>query len=241
LKNSYDALAQRINGLTTSDLRKETVGDVKGLPFHVIRAGNETATRRVFLSAGMHGDEPAGVEAVLRFLERDISSLYKDTSFLVLPCLNPTGYTAGTRENDGGVDLNRAYDDDDVVEVTLVKSLLKGEVFDIGIDCHEDYDGKGFYFYEGHQEGENIGDRVTERVTEIGAIDVDTDPSDAPLFPGVYPISESWGTVGLSSYLLVYNTRHVYMGETPSTEWNLEQRAEAHLAVIDTALDAHPA
>lgn len=217
----------------------DVAATVDSLPIYVLRAGSESAARRVYLSGGMHGDEPAGVEAVLRFLEGPIEAWLDRASFLVLPCMNPTGYAADTRENAAGVDLNRAYGENGCTEVRIVKELLEGQHYNVAIDCHEDYDGQGFYFYEGHRDGPNYGERFIEKVEPIGTIDGDTDPDDEPLSPGVYPISESWGTVGLAPYLLHYNADHVYMGETPTCQWTMDQRARAHLAVIETALELH--
>lgn len=62
---------------------------------------------RCYLSAGIHGDEPAGLVA-LRDLIRD-NAWPDDLNLGICPCLNPQGCELGTRENAAGLDLNRDY------------------------------------------------------------------------------------------------------------------------------------
>lgn len=47
----------------------------------------------VTISAGMHGDEPAGVEAALRFMEANARNegLLSRFHFIIFPCDNPSG------------------------------------------------------------------------------------------------------------------------------------------------------
>ncbi len=62
---------------------------------------------------GVHGDEPEGVvlvEALLEFLE---TSLQNNTTtarkWILIPCLNPDGYTTQSRTNANKVDINRNF------------------------------------------------------------------------------------------------------------------------------------
>ena len=63
----------------------------------------------VCLSGGIHGDEPAAVEAMLTLLENP--GLYEqcltDVDLVLFPCINPYGYEHHTRTNGQGLDLNR--------------------------------------------------------------------------------------------------------------------------------------
>ena len=53
--------------------------------------------RRVLISGGIHGDEPAGVEAICAFLENKLYKKFlKAWEFILLPCINPSGFEAGT-------------------------------------------------------------------------------------------------------------------------------------------------
>lgn len=65
--------------------------------------------RRVYLIAGIHGDERGGVENAGRIallLETEIPA---DVVVRYVPDVNPDGTAAGTRSNADGVDLNRNW------------------------------------------------------------------------------------------------------------------------------------
>src|SRR5580704_3810007 len=70
--------------------------------FIALRRFPAFARKRVYLSAGIHGDEPAGPLAVLQLLRED--QWPPDAALWVCPCLNPTGFAANRRENAEGID-----------------------------------------------------------------------------------------------------------------------------------------
>ncbi len=51
-----------------------------------------------------HGDEPQGDYLIRQYLK-----IKPDTNLLMIPCLNKSGFEAGTRVNSNGVDLNRNF------------------------------------------------------------------------------------------------------------------------------------
>ena len=63
-----------------------------------------TKNPSVFIIGVFHGDEPQG-----NYLIRNYYNTCKNTNLLLLPCLNKTGFSAGTRTNIKGVDLNRNF------------------------------------------------------------------------------------------------------------------------------------
>src|SRR5204863_9203059 len=77
---------------------------------------------RFGLFAGIHGDEPAGVLALIRLIEhlsaeRDLAAGYR---LYIYPACNPTGLVARTRLSAAGKDLNREFwKDSSEVEVRL--------------------------------------------------------------------------------------------------------------------------
>lgn len=95
------------------------------------------------LAAGIHGDEPAGVEAVVRLLEG--GGLPVDVDWLALPALNPAGLARGTRTNPDGIDLNRAFDlEDPPPEVAAARGAVRDRRFDLFVCCHEDDEAGGW-------------------------------------------------------------------------------------------------
>lgn len=234
---NYTEITERLKRL---DAPIELIGTVHSYPIHQIRLASSTDTpRHILITGGMHGDEPAGVEAVLQFLARDNTTLLKNFSFLVIPCINPYGYVHNTRETFGDIDINRAFETEDIAEVTIIKKALGQTQFALAIDFHEDYEANGFYLYEGKRDEKYIGPDLAA-AKAIGPMDPDDPGEDAPdLAEGVYKVATSWGTQGLTPYLLHFHSEHVIISETP-TVWQLEQRAALHLTILDTALNILP-
>lgn len=100
-----------------------------------------------YLSAGMHGDEPAGPLAALELLK---AGHFDEGAWLLCPALNPTGLAAGTRDNAEGIDLNRDYLNRRTSEVKAHAAWLESlpAVPRLFQSLHEDWETSGFYFYE---------------------------------------------------------------------------------------------
>ena len=232
----YTEITERLKNLAVPI---EHIGTAHNYPIHQIHLASSARTPRcVLITGGMHGDEPAGVEAVLQFLARDNTALLKNFSFVVIPCINPYGYVHDTRETCNGVDINRSFETDDIAEVTILKKALNQTQFSFAIDFHEDYDATGFYLYEGNRDEQYIGPELAAAAKAVGPLDPEDPGEDAPdLAEGVYKVANSWGTQGLAPYLLHFHSKHVIISETP-TVWQLERRAALHLTILDTALNA---
>ena len=235
----YSGITDRVTTLgERSDFEVAIIGSVEDLPVHrLVRHSSSTRTRRLLVTSGVHGDEPAGIEAVLRFFE-SAPPAYPGFEFVVVPCVNPAGYVRDTRENGRGVDINRSFEAEDEEEVRIIKELLKGERFDCHVDFHEDWEAIGFYMYETCESGVGVGPAIIERVGAIIPIDPDGEESEDsdPVSPGVLCVQPSWGQQGLLPYVLAYHTGHAVMFETPSGV-EMETRIAAQLAAFDTVLD----
>jgi len=113
--------------------------------------GNEAGDKQdVLLSAGIHGEEPAGVYALLNFLESGIHDFLGAYRFLVFPCVNPFGFEYGVRLNPAGFDVNRNFRNEtsclEAAKVMRVLSRLDRR-FTCTVDLHEtdpDWAGEGF-------------------------------------------------------------------------------------------------
>lgn len=102
---------------------------------------------RVYLSAGIHGDEPAGPLALLELLRSD--ALAPDVHWMLCPAINPHGLSTGSRENADGIDLNRDYWRRASREVSAHAAWLESRPTpDLFISLHEDWETSGFYLYE---------------------------------------------------------------------------------------------
>ncbi|MBI5384388.1 MAG: M14 family metallocarboxypeptidase [Verrucomicrobia bacterium] len=105
---------------------------------------------RVGLFAGIHGDEPEGVYALVQFLralERK-PELATGYCLFIYPICNPTGFEDHTRHARSGQDLNREFWRDSVEpEVRLLESELRSRALDGLISLHTDDTSEGFYGY----------------------------------------------------------------------------------------------
>lgn len=72
--------------------------------------GIKKLQKPIILIGGLHGDEPEGVflgQATLNWLDSVDNKTLKD--FILIPCINPDGYSENKRVNARGVDLNRNF------------------------------------------------------------------------------------------------------------------------------------
>ena len=237
----FDEVVRRLRTLASDTVSVGELGEANGYPLLAAKIGQRTPDRlTVLMTAGVHGDEPAGVEAVLRFIEGPVEAYLDRFFFVVVPCVNPSGYALGTRANATGRDINRGMSDDSIVESVILRRFIAGRHFDLFFDHHEDYEATGFYIYEAQREGRLLGERMVKEIKSIGPVDGDgnTDARlDLPISEGLYGINPKWKDQGWSAYAYYQNAEHVVLCETPSTAWPLDQRVEAHLAAVRIALD----
>ena len=128
----------------------ETIGETGGFPimaWHRRAKDHSQPGRRLYISAGIHGDEPAGPVAALHLLQQN--AWPPNLEVWLLPCLNPVGFTLNQRENANGVDLNRDYRTPQTTESRAHIAWLERQGnFDCYFCLHEDWESHGFYLYE---------------------------------------------------------------------------------------------
>ena len=222
----FDVVARRLRGGNSDFVSVGALGEAGGLPLLGAKIGHRFSGRQsVLMTGGVHGDEPAGVEALLQFIEGPIKAYLDRFFFFVLRCVNPSGYAVGTRENASGKDINRAMSDDEVAESVLLRRFIAGRQFDLFFDLHEDYEATGFYNYEGQREDRHLGGTLVDAIKSIGPVDGDenTDAGlDLPISEGLYGINPKWKDQGWSAYAYYESADHVVLCETPSTAWPLD-------------------
>ncbi len=194
----------------------------------------------VYLSAGMHGDEPAGPLAVEAFWrEADTCGV----NWLVCPMLNPTGIRARSRDNAQGLDMNRDYLIRQSQEVNAHAAWLERQVVpDLLLSLHEDWETEGFYFYEIslHDDHPQRAREILEAVRvhcpiEQNAVIDDHDVREQGWIhhepQADFP--DSWPE---AIFLAKRGCPLSFTFETPSCAIPLEQRIAAHGAAIRAAL-----
>jgi hypothetical protein len=197
------------------------------------------ARRRLYVSTGIHGDEPAGPVAAGRLLEENRWPAATDV--WLVPCLNPTGFRLGRRENRQGLDLNRDYRHGATEDVRAhVAWLQEQPAFDEAFCLHEDWEAKGFYLYElNPDDGPSRADAIIRGVAAICPIDPSEVIEERPacggvirpqLDPGQRP---QWPE---AFYLIQHKTRQSYTLEAPS-DFPLPVRVDALVTAVRVALD----
>ncbi len=244
IRNYQDYLKRLRAALESPDDLLNFIGSIEvdgknyPIPKLIFGAGNN---RRVLISAGIHGDEPAGVEALLVFLKEKRFQRYENEWELTfLPCLNPTGYELGTRNNHADKDLNREFKlNAPSPEVALIVNEFKNP-FDLTLELHEDVDSPGYYLYqkEGSRTVSDLGRKILNRAATVLPINMDSEIDGLEADKGaLYRLSDpeemDWWPMALYSFSR--NTRVCFTLETP-TSFPMEARVGAHLEAMDVAL-----
>lgn len=213
--------------------------EADGFPVYAVesRGASRDAAPAIYLSAGIHGDEPAATEALVTWAQRKARILSR-TRFLIFPCLNPWGLQNNCRHNASGLDLNRGYRRHDVPVIAAQKEIVAGRKFDAALMLHEDFDAHGIYLYELPRAlpfwGEQLLSagarhvrreprrRVEGRACRRGLIRTRVTPETMPDHPEAF-------------FLAFGPSRRSLTFETPS-EFSLTARVRAHFAVLDELL-----
>lgn len=216
------------------------VGDLELLACHRSTASTSNAqpAARLYLSAGIHGDEPAGPLAALRLLQENQWPAHLELWFC--PCLNPMGFVLNRRENAEEKDLNRDYRHLETAEVRAHVAWLERQPrFDLCLCLHEDWESHGFYVYELNPDQQpSLAEKVVAAVARVCPVDLspviegrearggiirpNLDPATRPQWPEAF-------------WLLQHKTRRSYTLEAPS-DFPLKTRVDALVTGVKAAI-----
>jgi len=154
-----------------SGLSMGVFAESDGYPLVFIESDDRDSEKpSLYLSAGIHGDEPAPVEALIGWAEQN-KALLRAWNLLIFPCLNPWGLERNIRFDAKGRDLNRCYNSRKLPRITAQLALMKGRRFDIAACLHEDYDARGFYLYEIAATRPHLGEEICGELSRITPAD----------------------------------------------------------------------
>ena len=239
--NSFESIIHRIEKTHPNSIETHHTIQTSTYPLIKIVLGKGNP-RRVLISAGIHGDEPGGIESLLSFLNNNHYSPYIDLwEFTFLPCINPHGYEFGTRENHEGKDLNRFFKEDEPpVEVSFVQSILNTP-FDLTIELHEDYESAGYYLYQKGVDAKDdaLGFEILDAIKHIMPINLNDEIDGSSAVQGVIGKGIDISTMDwwpMALYGLLKGVSRCLTLETAS-HFDMATRANAHLTAIKTALN----
>lgn len=216
-------------------------GEINGYPLLACTKRTPGRRPRVYVSTGMHGDEPAPPWALLRLLEAGVFD--ERCTWFLCPLLNPTGFLRNTRENFAGIDLNRDYKSLAAAEVRAHVAWLQLQPrFDLVLCAHEDWESRGFYLYElNFANHPTLAPAMLAAARTHGPIETATMIDGRPSAePGVIrPVSDPLlrDTWPEALYLAYRHSSLNYTIETASAQ-PLEQRITTQSAVLRAALAA---
>jgi hypothetical protein len=199
---------------------------------------NHQPSTRIYISTGIHGDEPAGPLAALRLIQENHWPV--NAEIFLLPCLNPVGFTLNRRENTDGIDLNRDYRYSKSAETLAhIAWLERQPKFDLYLCLHEDWESHGFYLYEQNPDHrpalaekiigavENVcpidlSENIEGRAAKGGIVRPNISPHERPDWPEAF-------------YLIVNKSRQGYTLEAPS-DFPLQTRVDALVFGVNATL-----
>ena len=216
--------------------------------------------KNIFLSAGIHGNEPAGVYALLNFLEKKAHEYLDNFSFIAFPCVNPSGFEYDQRGNIDGINLNLTFNGElSSKESTIVKQFIRKSniTYAFAMDMHEDdtyekVDGytmkdnpKEFYLYEvSHHKNFFIGPKIIHAL-ECQGIPIckreqiyyeKCNKNGLILSNGI--LDPSYRDVDTLDGYLQNFTKHIFTPETP-TCWSLDKRISVQMKTLLLVLDEY--
>ncbi|HWD93638.1 MAG TPA: M14 family metallocarboxypeptidase [Verrucomicrobiae bacterium] len=195
-------------------------------------------SKRIYLSAGIHGDEPAGPLAALQLLREN--KWPENVELWFCPCLNPLGFALNSRENSRGIDLNRDYLKPMTAEITAHIAWLERQPnFDLCLLMHEDWESHGFYLYEQNPENrKSLAEPMLEAISKVCPIDPNELIEGRPAQNGIIrpnidlKTRPQWAE---AFYLITHKTQQSYTLEAPS-DYPLSTRVEALVTAVRTGL-----
>ena len=221
-----------------AELRLQVLTEAAGEKiFYLENSQKHGELSQVYLSAGVHGDEPAAAWGLLVWAESHITDL-KQGSFLIFPCLNPHGLKLNTRVDDRGLDMNRRFhlEDDPIsgpwLQITSNRSLH------ICLCLHEDYDAQGTYVYELGSAKRAVAAAILEDCSQPISPDPRKTIDGQRVQAGVIRRSAVHSDLlGLPEAIVLWQLvcPLTLTFETPS-ELSLDDRVQAHAAFVTAAL-----
>ena len=230
LINRWKALAERLGAEWTT-----LVAKTEGVPeVGVFFLKGDPDRPGIYLSAGVHGDEPAGVLGLLDWADSQLTN-WTLGDVVILPLMNPWGLMNNQRKTAQGRDLNRSFDSDADPLVCAWKRYLKGRRFAVSVCLHEDFDARGCYCYELYRKNKpRFGSDALSAACDVIPIEtssvIEGGDAEAGLI-SVDALPKREGTLeeGLPEAFPLYSD-HVEVSltfETPS-EYSLYARVRAH-------------
>jgi hypothetical protein len=226
--------------------RLAEAGRVDGYPILWLEfPGARPDAPRIWMSAGIHGEEPGSVEGCRAFLREALPRWRRHFAFTVLPCLSPYGWERGWRHDARGRDPNRLFrHPEEPLVASVRRALAAGPRPRFAIDMHEDSDFSAFYMYELAGEDPPFAPDAIAAVAAVGPVadGLDLDPpirqglvvreeADGEALRARLTASDAWPI----AFLLHEAAGHTVTLETP-VKRPLAERARMQVVAAEACL-----
>ena len=111
------------------------------IPVIQIKTISDSEKIKIWMQAGLHGNEPAGTEGLLYYMHSILNNnsyadLLEGVDLLILPMANIDGYLKDNRYAANGLDLNRDQTKLMAPETRLIKKVFCEFNAHVGLDFH---------------------------------------------------------------------------------------------------------
>lgn len=216
-------------------------------PIMVIRyRPDDPKAPRILINAVVHGNEPAGLEAVCTVVRRLVEGKCKlaGMSVDIIPVVNPWGYAHGKRFNKDGRDINRDFSSFNTQEARIMRDFLKDKNYNMMLDLHEDPKADGFYMYQYARDSQTLARKAIEKLQADKApiepdrwktlLKLDRGLLDAPMW-GLWYMKLT-RQLSLSNYYRLNNSQAVFTIETPIASNALGRRTKWQLLALQSLI-----
>jgi hypothetical protein len=224
----------------------ETLGFTAGQPIYLMtRTAKHANAKNILVASGFHGEEPAGPWGLLKALDELATDTLDQLNLAVLPLVNVSGFSRGTRFNHQGENPNRGFlphvDGIQPTEEGAILLAQQARIIEYGrdgaISCHEDQPSSHCYLYANEQ-AESPGVIARSMLAcNAGFFPVHPDGhvDNCPIQAGIVfnePDSSFEG------WMLANGSQHTFCTETPG-QFAFETRVAANAAMISLFMDMH--
>jgi hypothetical protein len=202
----------------------------------------QTDTPPILVNAGIHGNEPAGVEFAIRLVE-DLShhpERYPRYPVYIIPLVNPWGWCHDIRFNRDGIDINRDLVSLKSQEGAIIRNYIQEKSFLLMLDLHEDPSARGFYLYQYAAGDKTVGQSITRKISRMGyPLEQDVHMAILKTKNGIID-APMWGLwymnltrqLSLANYYRLHNSTAVFTIETPVV-MDFDERLFLHKTAVE--------
>ncbi len=247
MSNDWQVFQKRILAMAKfHGFSVETLGYTAEQPIYMMmRMAGHANARHILVASGFHGEEPAGPWGLLQALESASTYALDQINLTLLPLVNVSGFSHGTRFNHLGQNPNRGYlpHYDDVLpsEEGAVLLAHQARIAESGRDgvlsCHEDQLLHHCYVYANEKTKEPSSIARSLLACNAGFFPMHPDGlvDDCPIQDGiVFNQKDS----SFENWMLATGAQHTFCTETPG-QFPFDMRIAANAAMITLFMDLH--